>query len=172
MAELYLISPPQIDLEKFANELEAALSTGLVSVFQLRLKDVNDAAIIAAIQKLQPIARKYDAAFLLNDRPDLAAHFDCDGVHIGQKDMPYEAARRILGPDKMIGVTCHDSKDLAYDAAEAGADYVAFGAFYSTTTKDSRFRPAPELLRDWRTGALSVWKPACRFLTAARIRGF
>jgi thiamine-phosphate pyrophosphorylase len=90
-----------------------------------------------------------DIPLILNDRPDLAARFGCDGVHIGQDDTPYAEARRILGRDRIVGVTCHDSRHLAMEAAEAGADYVAFGAFYPTQTKPSNYRPQPELLRWW-----------------------
>jgi thiamine-phosphate pyrophosphorylase len=86
---------------------------------------------------------------LLNDRPDLAAAAGCDGVHVGQSDASYAEARRLMGKDRIVGVTCHDSRDLAIDAAEAGADYVAFGAFYPTTTKPSKFRPEPDLLAWW-----------------------
>jgi thiamine-phosphate pyrophosphorylase len=95
------------------------------------------------------VAQQRDVAFLLNDRPDLAAATGCDGVHVGQQDASYAEARRLMGPDRIVGVTCHDSRDLAIDAAEAGADYVAFGAFYPTTTKPSRYRPEPDLLAWW-----------------------
>lgn len=149
MAELYLISPPKIDLPKFQLELDAALSSRAVSVFQLRLKDAAENDVRAAIRALLPICRKHEVLFILNDRPDIAASEKCDGVHIGQKDMAYSEARELLGPEKVIGVTCHNSKDLAFNAAEAGADYVAFGAFYPTTTKETEHKATPDLLRDW-----------------------
>ena len=102
-----------------------------------------------ACDVLRPVTQQRGVAFLLNDRPDLAAETGCDGVHVGQKDAPYAEARRLLGADRIVGVTCHDSRDLAIEAAETGADYVAFGAFYPTTTKPSEYRPAPDLLEWW-----------------------
>ena len=149
MASLYLISPPRIELAKFLPELESAFATGLVSVFQLRLKDIEPKDLRALIPPILDICRTHEVPMILNDFAHVARDLDCDGVHIGQKDMALADARAILGFDKIIGVTCHDSKDLAFDAAEGGADYVAFGAFYPTTTKDYGFRPKPDLLRDW-----------------------
>ncbi|MEN8197582.1 MAG: thiamine phosphate synthase, partial [Pseudomonadota bacterium] len=96
-----------------------------------------------------PICHEHDVAFLVNDRPDLAAQCGADGVHVGQQDTGYEEARRIMGPDAIVGVTCHDSRDLALRAAEAGADYVAFGAFFPTATKERKFAPEPDLLQWW-----------------------
>ena len=148
---LYLITPPAIpDLDAFAVRLDEALSAGDVAALQIRLKPAEDAAIIAAVERLAPIARRHDVAVLLNDRPDLARATGCDGVHIGQQDGSLAEARRIMGPDAMIGVTCHDDRDLAWDAAEGGADYVAFGAFYPTGTKETSHRPA--------LGVLTVWQ--------------
>jgi thiamine-phosphate pyrophosphorylase len=116
---------------------------------QIRLKDVPDAAVAAAVAELSPIAHSRAVAVILNDRPDLAAQLGCDGVHIGQDDAPYADARRVMGPNAMIGVTCHDSRHLAMDAAEAGADYVAFGAFFDTATKAASTRAEPEILSVW-----------------------
>ncbi len=146
---LYLISPAQIDLEIFTPALAAALAAGDVACLQLRLKDADDDVIGQAIDALLPIAHGNDVAFLVNDRPDLAAAHGCDGVHIGQQDMAYAAARRTVGDDAIVGVTCHDSRDLAFDAAAAGADYVAFGAFHETVTKAAATRATPDLLRYW-----------------------
>ncbi|MCX8505945.1 MAG: thiamine phosphate synthase [Alphaproteobacteria bacterium] len=146
---LYLVTPPQFELEKFAGDLNAAFDGGDVAVVQLRLKDASDDAVKRAIERLMPIAHRYDVAFLVNDRPDIAAEMGCDGAHIGQDDMKYAAARAVLGPDKIIGVTCHDSRHLAIEAAEQGADYVAFGAFYPTTAKIAKGKPAPDLLTWW-----------------------
>jgi len=147
---LYLITPPAIpDLEAFAAVLDDALAAGPVAALQIRLKDVGDDAILAAVAALKPAARRHGVALILNDRPDLAARSGCDGVHVGQSDASYAEARRTMGPDAMIGVTCHDSRELAMDAAEAGADYVAFGAFFPTTTKDTAHRPEPEILTIW-----------------------
>ncbi len=96
-----------------------------------------------------PIAQRAGVAFIVNDRPDLAKRLDADGVHVGQEDARYAEARALLGPDKIIGVTCHNSRHLAMEAAEAGADYVAFGAFYATTTKDPKTQADPEILTWW-----------------------
>jgi len=149
LARLYLITPPALDPADFAPRLAAALDGGDVACLQLRLKDVPDDVIRRACEVLQPVAQKRDVAFILNDRPDLAKEMGCDGTHVGQSDMAYEEARRLLGPDRIVGVTCHDSRHLAMEAAEAGADYVAFGAFYPTTTKPSKYRPQPDLLAWW-----------------------
>jgi thiamine-phosphate pyrophosphorylase len=147
---LYLITPPAIaEPAAFAPRLEAALAGGDVAALQIRLKGAPDAAIAAAAQELAPIARAAGVAVILNDRPDLAARLGLDGVHVGQEDAPYAAARRELGPDRIVGVTCHDSRHLAMEAAEAGADYVAFGAFFPTSTKDAKTRADPELLQVW-----------------------
>ena len=147
---LYLITPPALDPDGFAPKLEEALAGGDVACLQLRLKDVDDAAIRRAARVLQPIAQRHGVAFIMNDRPDLAAELDCDGVHVGEEDMPYAEARRLLGPDRIVGVTCGDSRHRAIAAAEAGADYVAFGAFFPSTTKaGAKYRARPELLADW-----------------------
>jgi len=147
---LYLITPPAIhDLDAFALDLEVALAAGDVAALQVRLKPADDATIRAAVQRLGPIARAHDVALILNDRPDLAAELGCDGVHVGQSDASVASARRLMGSDAMIGATCHDSRDLAMDAAEAGADYVAFGAFFPTDTKDTTHRPELEILTIW-----------------------
>ncbi len=137
-SQLYLVSPPRIDLSDFSETFHQVLSLADVASFQLRLKDVPDTTIIEATAKLMPIAHEYDVAFVLNDRPDLAHQLNTDGVHVGQEDMPYGEAREIVGPDRIVGVTCHDSRHLAMTAAEQGADYVAFGAFYPSATKDSK----------------------------------
>ncbi|MGA0604331.1 thiamine phosphate synthase [Caulobacter sp. KR2-114] len=153
---LYLITPPAIaDLPGFARTLDDALTAGDVGALQLRLKDVSDDAVAAAVRALKPVAARHDVALILNDRPDLAAQLDCDGVHIGQEDAPYRDARRLMGPDRIVGVTCHDSRHLAMEAAEAGADYVAFGAFFPTTTKDPKTRAEPEILTIWQETMLT-----------------
>ncbi len=101
------------------------------------------------MRRLAPIAQSRGVAVILNDRPDLATALGCDGVHVGQDDPPCREARKIMGKDAMIGVTCHDSRHLAMEAAEAGADYVAFGAFFPTTTKEAPTRAEPDLLTIW-----------------------
>jgi thiamine-phosphate pyrophosphorylase len=147
---LYLITPPAFDADRFARALEEALDGGDVACLQLRLKEVDDAAIRRATAILKPIAQARDVAFIMNDRPDLAAELDCDGVHVGEEDAPYAEARRLLGPDRIVGVTCGASRHRALSAAEAGADYVAFGAFFPSMTKTAAKHHAdPEVLRDW-----------------------
>ncbi len=145
---LYLVTPPAIDLARFPALLAAALDAGDVAAVQLRLKDAPDDDLARAIQALRPAAQGRGVAFLLNDRPDLAASTGCDGAHVGQTDTPAREARRLLG-DRMLGVTCHDSRDLAMQAGEDGADYVAFGAFHPTATKAAPTRADPELLSWW-----------------------
>lgn len=147
---LYLITPSLIaDLTTFAVTLGEALDAGDVAAVQVRLKDVDDAVVLAAVEAIRPVAQSRGVAVILNDRPDLAKRSGCDGVHLGQSDISLMEGRRIMGPDAMIGVTCHDSRELAMDAAEGGADYVAFGAFYPTTTKATVHRPDPEILTIW-----------------------
>ena len=147
---LYLITPPGIpDPVAFARDLEAALDAGDVAALQIRLKAAEDAVVLATVAVLKPVAQARGVAVILNDRPDLAARSGCDGVHLGQGDASVAEARRLMGPDAMIGVTCHDSRELAMEAAEAGADYVAFGAFFPTMTKATTHRPDPELLTIW-----------------------
>jgi len=147
---LYLISPERIEHPSiFAADLRAALDGGDVAAFQLRLKGVDDAAIARTADTLRPICQQRSVAFFLNDRPDLAVKLDCDGVHIGQEDMPYGEARRIVGPDRQIGVTAKASRHLAMEAAEAGADYVAFGAFFPSTTKVVTSPASLEIIEWW-----------------------
>lgn len=147
---LYLITPPAMnDLDAFARDLEAALAAGDVAAVQLRLKPMEEAAASLAVDRLGPIVRGAGAVLILNDDPGLAARLGCDGVHIGQGDGGYAAARRALGKDGIVGVTCHDSRHLAMEAAEAGADYVAFGAFHPTDTKAAATRADPEILEIW-----------------------
>ncbi len=148
--QLYVVSPPDID-PTFADRLRAALGAGPVAAFQLRLKEVDDDHIRRIAEALMPVCRDHDVAFILNDCMDLAKELGCDGVHLGQSDGDVREARALLGPNVQIGVTCHDSRHLAMEAGEAGADYVAFGAFYETTTKPSRYRPTPDLLTWWTT---------------------
>jgi len=146
---LYLITPPALAPEAFAPLLTEALAGGDVACVQLRFKPADDAAILAAGRVLGPIIQQAGAAFIINDRPDLAMVLDADGVHVGQTDAGYREARKAVGPDRIVGVTCHDSRHLAMIAAEQGADYVAFGAFYPTATKDAPTRAEPEILEIW-----------------------
>jgi len=151
VTRLYLITPPAFDPPVFARSLAEALDGGDVACVQLRLKPADGNAIRRAADVLRPIAQDRGVAFLMNDRADLALACGCDGVHVGQEDTPYDEARRLLGPDRIVGVTCHASRDLALVAAEKGADYVAFGAFFPTQTKTAKGHADPELLRWWST---------------------
>jgi thiamine-phosphate pyrophosphorylase len=146
---LYLITPPSLDPATFKDTLAAALDGGDVACVQLRLKHAPDDVIRRACDALRPVTQSRNVAFILNDRPDLAAATGCDGVHVGQEDTPYDEARSIMGADRIVGVTCHDSRDLAMSAADAGADYVAFGAFFPTGTKQPKSSASPDLIRWW-----------------------
>ena len=155
LCRLYLITPPRLDdLAGFGHALAAALDAGDVAALQIRLKDQPDEIVAAAVDVLSPIAQARGVAVILNDNPELAARLGCDGVHIGQDDMPLVQARKVMGKDAMIGVTCHDSLHLAMEAAEGGADYVAFGAFFPTTTKDASTRADAALLNGWQQDML------------------
>jgi len=147
---LYLITPPRLESPAgFASTLEAAFEGGDVAALQIRLKDVPDEEVAAAVHALTPVAEAHGVAVILNDRPDLAAQLGCDGVHVGQEDASYAEARRLMGKAGVVGVTCHDSRHLAMEAAEAGADYVAFGAFFDTATKAAKTRAEIEVLEIW-----------------------
>jgi thiamine-phosphate pyrophosphorylase len=148
--QLYLISPPEID-DAFPDLLRAALDGGPVAAFQLRLKGLDEDAIALAAEPLQRICTDRDVAFIVNDSVTLAKRLGTDGVHLGQGDGDPREARQILGKDAQIGVTCHDSRHLAMEAGEAAADYVAFGAFYPTTTKETTHWPDPSILSWWTT---------------------
>ena len=150
LPRLYLITPPSIgDLTGFAAVLEDVIKAGDVACLQLRLKDLPDAQILKAASALFPMAQELGVACLINDRPDLAKQAGADGVHVGQQDATLEFARKTIGRDGILGVTCHDSRHLAMEAAEAGADYVAFGAFFDTATKVPSSRATSEILSWW-----------------------
>jgi thiamine-phosphate pyrophosphorylase len=148
--QLYLISPPDVGGD-FPERLKAALSAGPVAAFQLRMKGVDQHQAARLAEPLQRICAESDVAFIVNDDMALAKRLGADGVHLGQSDGDPREARRLLGPGAQIGVTCHDSRHLAMEAGEAGADYVAFGAFYPTSTKETHHRPEPEILSWWST---------------------
>ncbi len=150
-ARLYLITPPAFEPAVFAPLLAQALDAGDVASVQLRLKDIDDDSILRAADALRPIAQERDVAFIMNDRPDLALKSGCDGVHVGQEDSSYAAARQMLGLGRIVGVTCYNSRHLAIDAAEDGADYVAFGGFFPSPTKDTTRIAGndPEILSWW-----------------------
>lgn len=146
--QLYLISPQDVG-GAFPDRLKAALSGGSVAAFQLRVKNVGAHDLARLAEPLQRICAEHDVAFIVNDDVALAKRLDADGVHLGQKDGSPREARLELGPSKQIGVTCHASRHLAMEAGEAGADYVAFGAFYPSPTKPSEHRPEPGILSWW-----------------------
>lgn len=146
---LYLISPAQIELRDFTPRLETALAAGDVASFQLRLKGASDEDIFKAAEALLPVCHGHDVPLILNDRADLARDVGADGVHLGQSDGDVTEARAKLGLDALIGVTCHASRHLAFLAGDAGADYVAFGAFFPTKTKKVEFTAEVDLLRWW-----------------------
>ncbi|SLN73486.1 thiamine phosphate synthase [Oceanibacterium hippocampi] len=152
---VYLLTPPAISLDRFGDDLARALDGGDVACMQLRLKDAPDDDVRRACETLMPIAIARDVAFLVNDRPDLAHEMGADGCHVGQDDMPYRQARALMGPEAIVGVTCHASRHLAMTAADAGADYVAFGAFYDTATKTPKDRAEPEIL-EWWSGLMEI----------------
>lgn len=154
-ARLYLITPPSIDdIQAFESQLLHALDGGDIACLQIRMKEQDGVTVDAdATRRLsERITEKVqdrDIAVLINDRADLAAELAADGVHIGQSDMSYQEARKWVGPNGIVGVTCHDSRHLAMIAGEQGADYVAFGAFFPTETKKAPTEATPELLTWW-----------------------
>jgi len=148
---LYLISPPAIDGDFAAMLAAASDAAPVVAAFQLRLKGIDEHRIAELARPLQAVCAARDIAFIVNDSIGLAKRLDADGVHLGQDDGDPREAREILGPKAQIGVTCHDSRHLAMQAGEAGADYVAFGAFYPTDTKETRHRPELSILGWWST---------------------
>ena len=146
--KLYLISPQEVGGD-FPDRLKAALSGGPVAAFQSRVKNLEEHALARLAEPLQRICSDHDVAFIVNDSMRLAKRLGADGVHLGQSDGDPREARVLLGPAAQIGRTCHDSRHLAMEAGEAGCDYVAFGAFYPTTTKPSHYRPDPAILSWW-----------------------
>ena len=146
--KLYLISPQEVG-GAFPDRLRAALGGGPVAAFQLRVKDIDEHSLARLAEPLQMICAEHEVAFIVNDSMALAKRLGADGVHLGQSDDDPREARALLGPTAQIGRTCHDSRHLAMEAGEAGCDYVAFGAFYPTTTKPSHYRPDPQILSWW-----------------------
>ena len=146
--QLYLISPLDVS-GAFPDRLARALDAGQVAAFQFRVKDVDEHQAARLAEPLQAICSDREVAFIVNDSIALAKRIGADGVHLGQGDGDVKDARARLGKEAQIGVTCHNSRDLAMEAGEAGADYVAFGAFFPTQTKDTDYRAEPELLTWW-----------------------
>jgi thiamine-phosphate pyrophosphorylase len=149
-AKLYLISPQEVG-GAFPDRLRAALEPGIAAAFQLRVKDLDEHQLARLAEPLHQLCADAGVAFIVNDSMALAKRLGADGVHLGQSDGDIREARALLGPDAQIGKTCHDSRHLAMEAGEAGADYVAFGAFHETTTKPSHYRPEPAILTWWST---------------------
>lgn len=146
--QLYLISPLEVGGD-FSRRLVRALDAGRVAAFQFRVKDVDQHEAARLAEPLQAICAERDVAFIVNDSVSLAKRIGADGVHLGQEDGTVEEARKVLGRDAQIGVTCHNSRHLAMEAGEAGADYVAFGAFFPTTTKEVKHTAGLDLLEWW-----------------------
>ena len=148
--QLYLISPLDVGGEfpaRLARAIDAAPE--LVTAFQFRLKDVDQHEAAKLAEPLQEICAAREVAFIVNDSIALAKRLKADGVHLGQSDGSVAEAREELGREAQIGVTCHASRDLAIEAGEAGADYVAFGAFHPSRTKDTEHQASPDLLEWW-----------------------
>jgi thiamine-phosphate pyrophosphorylase len=148
--QLYLISPLETG-GAFPERLKRALGAGPVAAFQFRVKGIDQHEAARLAEPLQRICAEHDTAFIVNDSISLAKRLGADGVHLGQEDGDAREARSVLGPNAQIGVTCHDSRHLAMEAGEAGADYVAFGSFHPTTTKQVRHRAVPAILSWWAT---------------------
>jgi thiamine-phosphate pyrophosphorylase len=146
--QLYLISPLDVGGD-FPARLEKALTGGPVAAFQFRVKGVDQHEAARLAEPLQRLCEAHDVAFIVNDDVALAKRIGADGVHLGQGDGDPREARALLGPSAQIGITCHDSRHLAMDAGDAGADYVAFGAFFPTSTKETSHRPDPSILSWW-----------------------
>ena len=144
---IYLISPQKITRKKFYKELNDVLKTNKVKYFQLRLKRISSSSLIRISKKVKKIVKKNNVKFLINDRPLIAKIVGADGCHIGQKDINFITARKILGKNKIIGITCHNSKKLALRAKKNGANYVAFGSFFKSFTKKTTFKANLEILR-------------------------
>jgi len=144
---IYLISPQKIRGVKFYKNLNSILKTNKIKYFQLRLKKTSISSLLKVSRKVKKIVKKYDVKFLINDRPLVAKMVGADGCHIGQKDMNFFSARKILGKNKIIGVTCHNSKKLAIKAKKNGANYVAFGSFFKSSTKKTAFKANLTILR-------------------------
>ena len=152
---IYLISPQKIRGFKFYEELQQVLKTNKVKYFQLRLKKISDHNLLKISKKIKKIVRKNNVKFLINDKPSIAKRVGADGCHIGQKDINFISSRKILGKNKIIGVTCHNSKKFALKAKRHGANYVAFGSFFKSSTKKTAFKANLEILR-WAKKKISM----------------
>ena len=144
---IYLISPNKIKEDKFYKDLNEVLKTKKVKYFQLRLKKISFINFLKIAKKIKKIVKKYNVKFLINDNPFIAKAVNADGCHIGQKDVDFEKSRKILGKKKIIGMTCHNSKKLALKAKKFGANYIAFGSFFRSSTKKSAYKANLPILR-------------------------
>jgi len=144
---IYLISPQKIRGIKFYKELNKILKTNKVKYFQLRLKKISNLNLLKISKKVKKITEKNNVKLIINDRPDVAKKINADGCHIGQKDLDFINSRKILGKNKIIGVTCHNSKKLALKANKNGANYVAFGSFFKSSTKKTALKANIQILR-------------------------
>ncbi len=149
MAKLYALTPPDMELPSFLPHFKQALASQKIACMQIRLKNKSEQEIEKIARKLIPIAKQYKTPLLLNDNVRLAKKLTMDGVHIGKEDMPYKEARSILGTDAIIGVSCYASQDKGLEAAQAGADYIAFGSFFPSPTKPKAPPASLETLRWW-----------------------
>jgi thiamine-phosphate pyrophosphorylase len=155
MAQIYLISPPQIELKDFSLKLEKALKTGLVPSFQLRLKNYSSPEVKKISQEIKKICDENNCLFLLNDFYEIALEIGASGVHVGIDDKKISQIRQNSPKNFVIGASCYDSKHLAMEAGEQGADYISFGAFFETQTKISRGKPTVEIL-NWASEILNL----------------
>ncbi len=144
---IYLLSPEKIKGVSFYNNLNKVLKTNKVKYFQLRLKKISTVEMLKISKKVKKIVIKNNVKFLVNDKPLVAKLIGADGCHVGQKDMNFINARKILGNHKIIGMTCHNSKKLAIKAKKYGADYIAFGSFFKSPTKKTAFKANLDILR-------------------------
>jgi thiamine-phosphate pyrophosphorylase len=169
MTQIYLISPPKIIIDQFLVDLEAALQTKKIPVFQLRLKGYDDDEVVQLGKEILVVCRKYNTQFILNDRLDLALKIGADGVHFGDSDGNITEAKKKVSANFVIGASCYDSKHIAVQAVEEGADYVSFGAFFNSPTKNSKGNPTPEIL-EWCDEILAVPSVAIGGITAENCR--
>ena len=152
---IYLISPPKIIGIKFYKNLDQVLMTNKVKYFQLRIKKKSSESLLKISRKIKKITNKNNVKFIINDNPTLAKKVNVDGCHIGQKDMSFKKSRKILGKNKIIGITCHNSRKLALKAKKYGASYIAFGSFFKTTTKKTTLKAKLDILR-WAKKKISM----------------
>jgi len=144
---IYLISPQNIRGIKFYKDLNNVLKSQKIKYFQLRLKKISKSNLLKISKKVKKIAKANNVKFIINDSPVVAKIVNADGCHIGQKDIDFIAARKVLGKNKIIGITCHNSKKLALKAKKYGANYIAFGSFFRSTTKKAAIKANLKILR-------------------------